>query len=174
MARLVERGGSKSLPILAETRRCEGKRGFTDVVLLGMGGSSWGPKHRRDLRLPVRLAVVSQCWTARFLRQIKAIESAVDLGKSLFFEYSKSGCTLEPNILMDYFLDRVGAMRGQNKAGEHFVAVTDAGSSLERRAKILGFAHTPSMACPRLAGVTPCCRSSGWYRRRRSVWTSRP
>ena len=42
---------------------------------------------------------------------------------------------------MDYFFDRVGAVRGKDKAGEHFVAVTDPGSSLERRAKQLGFAH---------------------------------
>ena len=42
---------------------------------------------------------------------------------------------------MDYFLDRVGAVRGKDKAGEHFVAVTDPGSSLEQRAKQLGFAH---------------------------------
>ncbi len=73
--------------------------------------------------------------------QIRAIESTVDLGKSLFIVSSKSGSTLEPNILMDYFVDRVGAMRGKNRAGEHFLAVTDAGSSLERRAKQLGFAH---------------------------------
>ena len=32
-------------------------------------------------------------------------------------------------------------MRGKDKAGEHFVAVTDPGSSLEQRAKQLGFAH---------------------------------
>ena len=73
--------------------------------------------------------------------QIKAIERAVDLGKTLFIVSSKSGGTLEPNIFMDYFLDRVGALRGKDKAGAHFVAVTDPGSSLERRAKQLGFAH---------------------------------
>ena len=28
---------------------------------------------------------------------------------------------------MDYFLDRVGAVRGKDKVGEHFVAVTDPG-----------------------------------------------
>jgi transaldolase/glucose-6-phosphate isomerase len=73
--------------------------------------------------------------------QIKAIEQAVDLGKTLFIVSSKSGSTLEPNIFMDYFLDRVGTVRGKEKIGEHFVAVTDPGSSLERRAKELRFAH---------------------------------
>ena len=117
------------------------KRGFTDVVLLGMGGSSLGPEvlgetFGRQSGWP-RFQVLDSTDPA----QIRAIESAVDLGKSLFIVSSKSGSTLEPNIFMDYFLDRVGAMRGKNKAGEHFVAVTDAGSSLERRAKQLGFAH---------------------------------
>ena len=73
--------------------------------------------------------------------QIKTIERAIDLGKTLFIVSSKSGSTLEPNIFMDYFFDRVGAVRGKDKAGEHFVAVTDPGSPLERRAKQLRFAH---------------------------------
>ncbi len=50
---------------------------------------------------------------------------------------------------MDYFLDRAAAALGKDKAAEHFVAVTDPGSSLERRAKQLHFAHiflgTPSI-----------------------------
>ena len=115
------------------------QRGFTDLVLLGMGGSSLGPEvlgktfglqpgwprfHMLDSTDPA---------------QIKAIEQAVDLGKTLFLVSSKSGSTLEPNIFMDYFYDRVCTIRGKDKAGEHFVAVTDPGSSLERRAKQLQF-----------------------------------
>jgi transaldolase/glucose-6-phosphate isomerase len=115
--------------------------GFTDLVLLGMGGSSLGPEvfgktfgrqpgwphfHMLDSTDPA---------------QIMAIEQAVDIGKTLFIVSSKSGSTLEPNIFMDYFLARVGAVRGKDKVGEHFVAVTDPGSSLDRRAKQLRFAH---------------------------------
>ena len=118
------------------------KRGFTDVVLLGMGGSSLGPEvlgstfgqqpgwprfHMLDSTDPA---------------QIKAIEDAIDLGKTLFIVSSKSGSTLEPNIFTDYFFDRVSAVRGKDKAGEHFIAVTDPGSSLERRANEQRFAHT--------------------------------
>ena len=117
------------------------QRGFTDLVLLGMGGSSLGPEvfgetfglqpgwprfHMLDSTDPA---------------QVKAIEQAVDIGRTLFIVSSKSGSTLEPNIFLDYFLDRVCAVQGKDKAGEHFVAVTDPGSSLERRAKQLGFAH---------------------------------
>jgi transaldolase/glucose-6-phosphate isomerase len=117
------------------------QRGFTDVVLLGMGGSSLGPEVLGETfgRQPgwPRFHMLDSTDPA----QIKAIERAVDLGKTLFIVSSKSGSTLEPNILMAYFLDRVGEVRGMGKAGEHFVAVTDPGSALERRAKQLRFAH---------------------------------
>ena len=44
---------------------------------------------------------------------------------------------------MAYFLDRVRAVRGndKDKAGDQFAAVTDPGSSLDKHAKELGFAH---------------------------------
>jgi transaldolase/glucose-6-phosphate isomerase len=117
------------------------QRGFTDVVLLGMGGSSLGPEvlgetFERRSGWP-RFHVLDSTDPA----QIEATERAVDLGKTLFIVSSKSGSTLEPNIFLEYFLDRVGAVRGKDKAGEQFVAVTDPGSSLERQAKELHFAH---------------------------------
>ncbi len=117
------------------------QRGFTDIVLLGMGGSSLGPEvigetfghqpgwprfHMLDSTDPA---------------QVQAIESAVDLDRTLFIVSSKSGSTLEPNIFTDYFFDRVAAARGKDKAGEHFVAVTDPGSPLEERARQQDFAH---------------------------------
>jgi len=117
-------------------------RGFTDVVLLGMGGSSLGPEvlgktFGRQAGWP-HFHMLDSTDPA----QIKTIEEAIDLGKTLFIVSSKSGSTLEPNIFLDYFFDRVGALRGKDKAGKHFVAVTDPGSSLERRAGQLGFDHT--------------------------------
>ena len=132
---------------LADVDRLQGfaeeikKRGFTDLVLLGMGGSSLGPEVMAETfgRQPgwPRFHVLDSTDPA----QIRAIERAVDLGNTLFIISSKSGSTLEPNIFMEYFFDRVGAVRGKEKAGEQFVAVTDPGSSLEGRARQLGFAH---------------------------------
>ena len=118
------------------------QRGFTHVVLLGMGGSSLGPEvlgktFGRQAGWP-HFHMLDSTDPA----QIETIEQAIDLGKTLFIVSSKSGSTLEPNIFLDYFFDRVGALRGKDKAGEHFVAVTDPGSSLQRRADQLGFDHT--------------------------------
>ena len=117
------------------------KRGFTDVILLGMGGSSLGPEvlaatFGRQLGWP-RFHMLDSTDPA----QIRTIERAVDLGKTFFMVSSKSGSTLEPNIFMEYFFERVAALYGKEKTGEHFVAVTDPGSSLERRAKELRFAR---------------------------------
>lgn len=113
--------------------------GFTDVVLLGMGGSSLGPEVLGETfgQRPgwPRFHMLDSTDPA----QIKAVEEAVDLGKTLFIVSSKSGSTLEPNIFMAYFLDRVRATCGEGKAGAHFVAVTDPGSPLEREATRLHF-----------------------------------
>jgi len=117
------------------------KRGFTAVVLLGMGGSSLGPEVFGKTFGPQSGWPRFHMLDSTDPAQIRAIERAVDLGRTLFIVSSKSGSTLEPNIFMEYFLGRVGAVRGKDKAGEHFVAVTDPSSSLERRAKQLGFAH---------------------------------
>ncbi|MEK8091156.1 bifunctional transaldolase/phosoglucose isomerase [Methylocystis sp. IM3] len=117
------------------------KARFADVMLLGMGGSSLGPEvlgetFGRQVGWP-RFHMLDSTDPA----QIRTIEQAVDLDKTLFIVSSKSGGTLEPNIFLDYFYDRVSSLRGGGNVGERFVAVTDPGSSLERRATELGFAH---------------------------------
>jgi len=114
---------------------------FGDIVLLGMGGSSLGPEvFGKTLGLQAgwpRFQILDSTDPA----QIRAIEDSVDLSSTLFMVSSKSGGTLEPNILLDYFFARVAATRGADAAGGRFVAVTDPGSSLEKRAKELGFFH---------------------------------
>jgi transaldolase/glucose-6-phosphate isomerase len=117
------------------------QKAFSDVVLLGMGGSSLGPEvfgdtFGRQAGWP-RFHMLDSTDPA----QITSIDGAVNLAKTMFIVSSKSGSTLEPNIFLDYFLDRVAKLRGKEKVGEHFVAVTDPGSSLDRRAQKLGFAH---------------------------------
>lgn len=133
-----ELAGIKRLQEFAEEVK---RRRFSDVVLLGMGGSSLGPEVLAETFGPQpgwpRFHMLDSTDPA----QIKAVEREIDLGKTLFIVSSKSGSTLEPNIFLDYFLDRVAALRGMDKAGEHFVAVTDPRSSLERRAKRMNFAH---------------------------------
>ncbi len=115
--------------------------GFTDIVLLGMGGSSLGPEVLSDTFGQIEGRPRFHMLDATDPAQVKAIEEAVTLEKTLFIVQSKSGSTLEPNIFTDYFFDRVSAVRGKDKAGQHFAVVTDPGSSMETRAEDQGFAH---------------------------------
>lgn len=109
-------------------------KGFKDILLLGMGGSSLGPEvlaetFGQQSGFP-RLHILDSILPA----QVKTFENAVDLGKTLFIVSSKSGGTLEPNVLKAYFYEAAKKVLGE-KVGEHFVAVTDPGSHMEEVAK---------------------------------------
>ncbi len=115
--------------------------GFTDVLLLGMGGSSLGPEVLGE-------TLGDQVGWPKFHMldstdpaQIKAAADAVDLAKTLVIVSSKSGGTLEPNIFMAYFQERISAVVGEDKTPSHFVVVTDRGSSLDQKAHALEFAY---------------------------------
>jgi transaldolase/glucose-6-phosphate isomerase len=132
-----ELGDLGALARLGETVR---KEGFTDVVLLGMGGSSLGPEVLAEV-------FGDQVGRPRFHMldstdpaQVKSVDAAVRMDQTLFIVSSKSGGTLEPNIFADYFLARATEACGAEKAARHFIAVTDPGSSLEKRAKDSGWA----------------------------------
>jgi transaldolase/glucose-6-phosphate isomerase len=111
-------------------------KAFTDVVVLGMGGSSLGPEVLAETFGQIagfpKLRILDSTDPA----QVRRTEAAIKLDKTLFIVSSKSGSTTEPNALMEYFFVRAGA-----KAGEQFVAVTDPGSSLEKVATARGFAQ---------------------------------
>jgi transaldolase/glucose-6-phosphate isomerase len=116
-------------------------QGFADAVVLGMGGSSLGPEviaetFGQQPGFP-KLHVLDSTDPA----QVRAMGNAVNLAKTLFIVSSKSGGTTEPNVMKDYFFAEVSAAVGAGKAGGHFVAVTDPGSSLEKVAKTQGFAR---------------------------------
>src|SRR5579862_8449320 len=98
--------------------------GFTDLLLLGMGGSSLGAEVLAQSfgskpGFP-RLQIVDSTDPA----QIRRIESSIDLKRTLFFQSSKSGSTLEPNIFKQYFFERAKAALGDAEAATHFVAIT--------------------------------------------------
>ncbi len=117
------------------------QRAFTDVVLLGMGGSSLGPEVLSETFGQPAGGPRFHMLDSTDPAQIETIERAIDLGRTLFIVSSKSGSTLEPNIFLDYFFESVGKIRGTDNAGQQFVAVTDPGSSLEAEAKRRRFAH---------------------------------
>ena len=108
--------------------------GFTHALLLGMGGSSLGPEVLaavlgRKAGFPDLLVLDSTDPT-----QIARFEAMIDPAKTLFIVASKSGSTLEPDILERYFFDVASKAVGEAAVGSHFVAITDPGSQLEARA----------------------------------------
>jgi transaldolase/glucose-6-phosphate isomerase len=107
--------------------------GFTDAVLLGMGGSSLGPEviRRSYGQIPdgLRLHVLDSTDAGAVLE----VERAVDLETTLFVVSSKSGGTVETLSHMRYFYERSG------RDGRRFVAITDPGSPLVEQARDRGF-----------------------------------
>lgn len=113
--------------------------GFEYALLLGMGGSSLCPEvlsltYGKQAGYPA-LHIVDSTDPA----QVSAAENAVDLKKTVCIVASKSGSTLEPNILKDYFFEQMKKAVGADKAGSHFIAITDPGSKMEQVAKTDGF-----------------------------------
>ena len=113
--------------------------GFQSVLLLGMGGSSLCPEvlsvtFGRQPGFPA-LHIVDSTDPV----QVKSIRDKVDLKNTLVIVASKSGSTLEPNILKQYFFEEMKKAVGADKAGSRFIAITDPGSKMEQVAKADGF-----------------------------------
>ncbi|MGA7561137.1 MAG: bifunctional transaldolase/phosoglucose isomerase [Terriglobales bacterium] len=115
--------------------------GFSDILLLGMGGSSLCPEvlsltYPQTPGFP-RLHILDSTDPA----QIRSVEKKINLAKTLFIVSSKSGSTLEPNIYKQYFFERVQKTIGVDKAGSHFIAITDPGSKMQQVAEHDRFRH---------------------------------
>jgi transaldolase/glucose-6-phosphate isomerase len=106
---------------------------YSDVVVLGMGGSSLCPDVLRSTfgALPghPRLHVLDTTDPGTVL----ALRQQLDLERTLFIASSKSGGTTETLSHLAYFWEEVRA-DGGHKREWHFAAITDPGSPLERLA----------------------------------------
>jgi transaldolase / glucose-6-phosphate isomerase len=115
--------------------------GFKDALLLGMGGSSLCPEVLRmtfgHIAGYPNLHVLDSTDPA----QVKAFEGKVDIARTLFIVSSKSGSTLEPNIFKQYFFEATKKAVGADKAGSHFIAITDPGSKMQKVAEADRFRH---------------------------------
>lgn len=114
---------------------------ITDVVLLGMGGSSLGPEVLRctfgSAKGSPKLWVLDST-VPGWVRQVtKAIQPA----RTLFLVASKSGGTIEVMSLFAHFWELVRRTKG-NRGGAQFVAITDPGTELEQLARERGFWRT--------------------------------
>jgi transaldolase / glucose-6-phosphate isomerase len=113
--------------------------GFTDVLLLGMGGSSLGPEVFGETFGSKPGFPNLHVLDSTDPEQIRHFEARINPARTLFLVSSKSGSTLEPNIFKQYFYERVTRAVGAKEAPNRFVAITDPGSSLEKAALTEGF-----------------------------------
>ncbi|MDP9346189.1 MAG: bifunctional transaldolase/phosoglucose isomerase [Actinomycetota bacterium] len=109
--------------------------GTTDVVLLGMGGSSLAPEVIRlsngDRAGWPRLHVLDSTDAGA----IRTVAGKIDLAHTVFLVSTKSGGTIETLSLFEHFW----SLRSEGSA---FVAITDPGSGLADLARKHGFRRT--------------------------------
>lgn len=115
--------------------------GFKDVLLLGMGGSSLCPEVLRMTFGKTAGYPDLHVLDSTDPAQLKEFENKIDIARSLFIVSSKSGSTLEPNIFKQYFFERTKQAVGADKAGSHFIAITDPGSKMQKVAEGDRFRH---------------------------------
>jgi len=113
--------------------------GFEHALLLGMGGSSLAPEtfDRTFDAAPESLDV--SVLDSTHPDAVSAVESRLDLSRTLFLVATKSGTTTETLSLFRYFFNRVQEEEEAAEAGARFVAITDPGSPLAELAARHGF-----------------------------------
>ncbi|MCS6816701.1 MAG: bifunctional transaldolase/phosoglucose isomerase [Blastocatellia bacterium] len=138
--RVVEQEKARA-PMYAALRESAQRAGIAHVLLLGMGGSSLAPEVFARVfpsgEGAPRLLVLDSIDPG----DVRAVEAQIDLRRALVIVSSKSGTTLESNLLLEYFLARMKRALGPERAGEHFLAITDPGTPLSEIAVREGFRH---------------------------------
>jgi transaldolase/glucose-6-phosphate isomerase len=127
------------LTALAERAHADG---YTDVLLLGMGGSSLAPEVFRKTfgvrRGYFDLEVLDSTDPGAVLAHAERLDPA----RTLFVVATKSGGTAETLSFFKFFYNWVADALGQEATGAHFVAITDPGSQLQTIAQEYDFRTT--------------------------------
>ena len=113
------------------------QEGYTQAVLLGMGGSSLAPEvfARTFGSGPMALQVLDSTHPMA----VQGLADSLDPARTLFIVATKSGTTAETLSLFKYFYKQLQKQLGEAEAGAHFVAITDAGSELVRLGEACNF-----------------------------------
>jgi glucose-6-phosphate isomerase len=105
---------------------------FSDVVLLGMGGSSLAPEVMRAVLGIAEGAPRFQMLDSTDPAAVRLVASPP--AHTLYILASKSGTTIEPNSLAAHFREALTAA-GVRRWADHFIAITDEGTELAARAR---------------------------------------
>ncbi|MGB5476138.1 MAG: transaldolase, partial [Thermoanaerobaculia bacterium] len=135
---IVGQQGAEVEPLLEFSREIQDDE-LTDVVVLGMGGSSLCPEVLSQSFGPQEGHPRLQILDSTDPGQILTLVESLHLETTLFIVSSKSGTTLEPNVFLSYFLEKTRQQPGVDDPAQHFVAITDPGSALQTLAETEGF-----------------------------------
>jgi len=130
--------------------------GFQWVILLGMGGSSLAPEIFQRVFGNASGYPELRVLDSTHPDAVRRVDNEVDLTKTLFIVASKSGTTTESLSFFHYFWAQVSDV--SDRPGDHFVAITDAGTPLVDLASDRGFRATfkaPADVGGRYAALTP-------------------
>lgn len=116
--------------------------GYTHALLLGMGGSSLAPEVFRNTFGVADGYLDLAVLDSTDADYIHATAEKIDPAKTLFIVATKSGGTTETLSMFKFFYNKTVDAVGADSAGEHFVAITDPGSKLEKLAEDYKFRTT--------------------------------
>lgn len=111
--------------------------GFTDVVLMGMGGSSMCPEVSRQIFGTKDGYLKLQVLDTTDPQTLLDIESRIDVTSTLLIVATKSGTTVETLSAFKYFHAKTAAIK--NNPGRSFIAITDPETPLTGIAMEYGF-----------------------------------
>ena len=92
-------------------------REYQDIVLLGMGGSSLGPEVIGRVLGSAPGHPALHVLDSSDPGQIRTVAAAIDPARTLFIVSSKSGSTMEPELLRTYFFDLVETGGRRERSG---------------------------------------------------------
>lgn len=139
----VRDGGGLDAEVVTALAQHIERESLRHIAVLGMGGSSLCPDVLADTfgaETAKRGFPSLHVFDSTVPAQIEERLGDIDLARTLFIVSSKSGSTIEPNMLYAHLYARVEAAVGHEKAPGRFAAVTDPGSTLEALARQTGFA----------------------------------
>ena len=129
----------KVIPELSAFTNDVRSAGFTNAILCGMGGSSLAPEvYRYTFGVKagyINLTILDSTDPGAVLE----IARRINPKSTLFIISTKSGGTVETASFMKFFYNQTSNNVGNHEVGDHFIAITDPGSSLESTAKALKF-----------------------------------
>lgn len=115
------------------------KDGFKNALLFGMGGSSLAPEVFK-LTFGVTDGYLDlTVLDSTHPQMIEQYAEKLNPEETLFIVSTKSGGTVETISFMKYFYNLTAEKVGREKAPNHFIAITDPGSGLEKIAQELNF-----------------------------------